>query len=459
MRYCPHACDPSQDKRHVLRTAAAIRLTRVSQTSVSSPPRTPADGIVLIYHHQAPYAATVMEHVHSFAEYSNLPVWEVNVDFGFPPALRSLEPRVIVLHYSLFGAEHYQLPEAFREWLRAADGSYRIAFFQDEHQHVRQRFEFIDDHRIDCIYSLVDPEYHAAVYGVHTRVPRIIYTLTGYVSDELVRVAAAKALPDAQRRIDIGYRSRSLPWYQGRGAQEKSRIGVEFLERTAGSDLVVDIAMDEDSRLYGDAWTDFLANSRAFIGVEAGVSIFDLTGEVKAEFDALLADHPNMSFEEVDERLLARHEGNIPYRTVSPRHFEAAAFRVVQILFEGRYSGVLEPMRHYIPLKKDFSNFDEVLALFRDPGVRRTLTDNAHVDLIESGRYSYRSFIRSFDDDLAAVGILPGDRSQAAAIGRRLRGGTLVGRAKAIGRPYYRRALPHSVRVRARAALDRLRQL
>ena len=31
-------------------------------------------------------------------------------------------------------------------------------------------------------------------------------------------------------------------------------------------------------------------------------------------------------------------------------------------LFEGRYAGAMEPMRHYIPLRKDFWNFDEVVA-------------------------------------------------------------------------------------------------
>ena len=58
---------------------------------------------------------------------------------------------------------------------------------------------------------------------------------------------------------------------------------------------------------------------------------------------------------------LPRWEDNVYYRTISPRHFEAAAFRICQVLFEGRYSGVLEPMVHYIPLKKDFSNIDEVI--------------------------------------------------------------------------------------------------
>ena len=55
------------------------------------------------------------------------------------------------------------------------------------------------------------------------------------------------------------------------------------------------------------------------------------------------------------ERLLAQYDGKgVYYLTMSPRVFEAAAVRSCQILFEGRYSGILEPMVHYIPLKKDF---------------------------------------------------------------------------------------------------------
>src|SRR4029077_6259139 len=89
-------------------------------------------------------------------------------------------------------------------------------------------------------------------------------------------------------------------------------------------------------------------------------------------------------------------------------HFEAAAFRVCQILFEGKYSGILQPMVHYIPLKKDFSNFVDVIRLFSDASVRRELTDNAYRDLIASGKYSYQKFIQEFDDQLIGAGVRVG---------------------------------------------------
>jgi hypothetical protein len=81
----------------------------------------------------------------------------------------------------------------------------------------------------------------------------------------------------------------------------------------------------------------------------------------------------------------------------------------------------MEPMVHYIPLRKDFSNFEEVVRLFRNGDVRRALTENAHRDLIASGRYSYEVLIMSFDEDMLAAGVEPAQPADAAAIKRALR--------------------------------------
>jgi hypothetical protein len=61
-------------------------------------------------------------------------------------------------------------------------------------------------------------------------------------------------------------------------------------------------------------------------------------------------------------------------------------------------------MVHYIPLKKDFSNFDDVLCMFRDETVRREVSEKAYRDLIASGRYSYRRFVEGFDEELRQAG-------------------------------------------------------
>jgi hypothetical protein len=363
-----------------------------------------ADGILLLYHHPLLLnAPTIMEHVEAFERHSRYKVWKLNTELGFPRGLARIRFPVVVLHYSLWGTTGYHLNEKFLSWLDGDRDSYKIAFFQDEHHYCRQRFAFIDMHGIDCIYTLLEEQFVPSVYGKYTKVPRVIYHIPGYVSDNLLEKAARFRLPEEERAIDIGYRGRELKYYMGRGAREKTEIACEFRKRILGTGIAADIDTREEGRLYGDSWYRFLGCCKGFLGVEAGVSIFDIEDIVRLEYERLVRENPEMTFEEMEERLLAPWEGNIYYRTISPRHFEAAAFETCQILYEGKYSGIMEPLRHYIPLKKDFTNYDEVLERFRDKSLRREITQRARRDLIDSGKYSYESFIRSFDKELPGM--------------------------------------------------------
>lgn len=365
------------------------------------------NGILLLYHHPlATNAPTIIEHVNSFRCHSQFTVWTVNTALGFPTTIERLRFRVILLHYSLFGA-HYLLSDNFLRYLEQHETSYKIAFFQDEHHYCQQRFAFLNRFHIDCVYTLLAPPYFKDVYQKYTSVPKLVTTLTGYVSDDLIKKAQRFAKPDYTRKIDVGYRGRQLKFYMGKGSQDKYEIAVRFREYAEELGLNLDIETDESHRLYGDKWYRFLGDCKACLGVEAGVSIFDIEDVVRKGYERLIGENPTITFEEMSERLLNRWEGNIPYRTISPRHFEAAAFRVYQILYEGDYQGIMKPMVHYVPLKKDFSNFDEVIRLFRDDNFRHQITDNCYRDLIASGQYSYRKFIEGFDQELLKEGLAP----------------------------------------------------
>ena len=52
---------------------------------------------------------------------------------------------------------------------------------------------------------------------------------------------------------------------------------------------------------------------------------------------------------------------------ISPRCFEAAALRTLMVMYEGEYAGILEAGRHYVELKRDHSNIDEVVSAIRSP--------------------------------------------------------------------------------------------
>jgi hypothetical protein len=258
---------------------------------------------------------------------------------------------------------------------------------------------------------------------------RPVFNLPAYVDDALIASARRFALPDEQRDIDIGYRGRVLPPYMGAGGQEKRIIGERFREVAAGWPLRLDIEVAEERRLYGNDWYRFLGRCRATLGVEAGTSLLDLEDECRDEYMRLREQGRGPTLAELETGALGRWEGNVPYRTIGPRHFEAAAFRICQVLFEGEYSGVMQPGVHYLSLAKDFSNLDDVVAALKDPGVRRDITDRAHEDLIASGRYGYAHFVERFDAELLAAGLrADGD---GAAMQRALRRGR---RRRRIGR-------------------------
>jgi len=367
---------------------------------------TTVNGTLLLYHHYIRNEApTIMEHVNAFLRISRFKTWGVNVELGMPPGIQQLQFRALVMHYSLFGDYPFRLSDEFLRYIEQSRESYKIAFFQDEYQFCPQRFEVLNRLKVDCVFTLLEPDNWNTVYRKRTSVKRFHHTLTGYVDDGLVELAKRLGKPDRERRIDVGYRARKLPFRMGKGGQEKAAIAVKFESRAAGSGLILDVKPGAHRRLNGLDWYRFVADCRGFLGVEAGVSVFDLDDSVRHTCEELLRRNPEMTFEDVEQRALAPYEGNVFYRTISPRHFEAAAFKVCQILFEGSYTGILQPMVHFIPLKKDFSNFDEVVRLFKDNSVRQTLTENAYRDLIASGRFSYREFIRGYDGELSLSGI------------------------------------------------------
>jgi hypothetical protein len=133
------------------------------------------------------------------------------------------------------------------------------------------------------------------------------------------------------------------------------------------------------------------------LGVESGASVFDFDGTLQKKVEDHVAAHPAATFEEVHRELLAPYEGLIRQNQISPRCYEAAALRTAMILYEGEYSGVLKPGRHFFPLRKDFSNFAEVLAFLRDPVRMQAMVDCAYEEVALNPEYSYRRFIERFD--------------------------------------------------------------
>ncbi|WP_260293645.1 glycosyltransferase [Sedimenticola hydrogenitrophicus] len=344
-------------------------------------------------------AATVTEYLDALHKYSGHTVHEISMLRHFPDLVDLDRFDVVITHYSLSLGPllHHYLGPKLVERLKRYKGL-KAAFLQDEYREIQTYWKHINELGIDVLFSCVPGHEIAKVYPPD-KVPklRVENVLTGYVPERLVH---QEVLPVDQRPIDVGYRTRRMPFWLGRLGQEKWFIAEEFKRRAEGTGLKLDLSTREGERLYGDAWSKFVASCRAVIGVESGASIIDFDGKLEHRVEAYTSKYPDATFEEVSEKFLGPFEGSLNLHQISPRCFEAAALRTPMVLFEGEYSGVLTPERHFIVLKKDFSNFDEVIAKLRDHSFLQAMADRTYAEIALDSRWSYRAFIKQVDDIL-----------------------------------------------------------
>ncbi len=272
----------------------------------------------------------------------------------------------------------------------------KIMMKQDEHHKTDEVVSYLQKNQFQLLCTCVPPQETEKVYPKE-KLPnlRLFYALTGYVSDSM---KAFKYGQDEDRPIDIGYRGSPQPWWFGRLSYEKYEIGEVFRRVCAKKGLRADISSRWEDRFFGQDWFDFLGRCKATPGVESGASVFDFTGRIEKDCQEYLKAHPEADFEEVYAEILAPYEGNVYYNQISPRHFEAAACRTLQILYEGEYSGIFQPYRHYLPLQRDLGNLDDVINRFMDREERKRITESAFDEIIVNDEYSYKRFVQRLDD-------------------------------------------------------------
>jgi hypothetical protein len=353
--------------------------------------------VLLLCDESPKHAPNVLEHIHALRQFSRHRVDVFNpVGIGRSRLLRLDDYDAIVIHYSIYVLEESHLSSWFREQL-AGFGGLKIQFIQDEYRRVEAMTAQIRELGINVVFSSVPSHTAPDVYGSRLPGVEILPTLTGYVPAVL---EGRTRQPLVGRALDVVYRGRSIPYWLGRLGQDKVAIGRGFLARASSTELRCDIAWTEADRIYGDNWYRFLGSSRTTLGTESGASIVDFDGSLQKRTERYLKGNPTATFDEVEDEILMPFEGNALIEAISPRVFEAAALDTAMVNFSGRYSDVIEPWVHYVPLEKDFSNFDDVVALIRDDAELERLASRAHADLVASGRYSLRTFVEGVDHEI-----------------------------------------------------------
>ena len=356
--------------------------------------------ILILYAAETVSVGTVADHLYAFAEHSRYEVHYVHAVRGVRAALDLELFDAVFLHYSVRLVFPDYLSPEFASKLRSYTGP-KILFIQDEYEDTDRAIDWIQKLDIQTVFTCVPDEFIENVYPAK-RLPgvRFISNLTGYVSEGLIRLDVP---PIGERPVWVGYRGRALHPAYGRLGWEKRFIGEEFKRRARGR-IPIDIETGEERRIYGAAWPRFIMSCRAVLATESGSNVFDFDGEIRRRIDERLKTNPDMSFAEIERLELQGEEKRFAdMGQVSPRVFEAVSLKTALVAFPGRYSGVLEADRHYIPLAKDFSNFEDVLSRLADVDALADMVENAHADIVRSSRFSYRKFIERVDSVLAEL--------------------------------------------------------
>lgn len=365
--------------------------------------------IAILYDDASNFTPTITEHLESFRKYSHNVVNYVSVTNKWTTP-KNESPKidlsiydVLIVHYGVRLSLPDHLLDGFAVQIERHRGL-KILFIQDEYDLTETARQWMERLQFDIVYTCIPKEYVESVYPKY-RFPAtdFLQTLTGFVPEQLE--IESYAVPMNNRRRLIGYRGRKLPFFYGTLAHEKYRIGIDIRKMAMERGLDVDIEVDDCHRIYGSDWYSFLGSCRATLGTESGSNIFDYDGSISREVKRLLKETPAMTFGEVHEKTLAPHEGHVIMNQVSPKIFEAIRLRTALILFEGSYSGVVQPHEHFIALRKDYSNVEDVFKKVQDISYLESLTERAYTDVIDSGKYSYERFIRGVDSDIQARGI------------------------------------------------------
>ncbi|MBX5441225.1 MAG: hypothetical protein IRZ32_06820 [Solirubrobacteraceae bacterium] len=356
---------------------------------------------------QHPLRTTIRDHLYAFERYTSGRTAYLNlaVRRRVPSWVRRVRWDLVIFHTSYLAT--YRWTPDGAPWLRRRSaplrglGRVRVALPQDDFLRSDLVADVMEELRVDHVFTPVPPSEHEKVYGrMDLDRVRFHLALTGYLDDDEVErmVRIAREVDEGPGRdIDVGYRAWHAAKWLGRHGQLKTEIARVFSEEGPKHGLEVDISTRDEDTLYGDDWSRFMARSKYTIGVEGGASILDRDGSLRAKVYAYELDHPDATFEEVEAACFPGRDGELKLFAVSPRHLEACVSRTCQVLVRGEYNGVLEADRHYIPLEPDFSNLDEVLETMRRDDRRAEIVEAAFEDVVRSGRWTYRGFVREVE--------------------------------------------------------------
>lgn len=290
-----------------------------------------------------------------------------DADLPIPEYIKDLEFHGIVLGPTFLGNRRNK--RKFDRTLKEYDfvrqsSACKIALPQDDYDCSGILDDWMEAWGIDRVYTVCPSDWDA-LYPRYSKSGDIRLAYTGYITDDMIESWKAPR-PSRLRSIDVSYRTHDSDHLRCGVRNLKYAIAARFSRAVAGENLKIDISSRREDLIPGVRWHDFMEDSRFCLAAPSGSSLLDARGEFRRSVEYFVLKNPGACFQEVASACFPEDDGKYLFTPISPRNIEAAMAGTVQIATPGSYSGLMQPMEHYIPLDEDCGNIKEVLEMMDD---------------------------------------------------------------------------------------------
>lgn len=344
--------------------------------------------LVVAYSRNSTRVTTTYEYLTAFEKYWPGDVAYLHVANEAIPELGFRNYDVLLHNYCARLCFEGYVSEDYKKAVRNFKGL-KILSVQDEYDHTDVLKAAIKDLGFDIVLTCVPRDQIHLVYPSYEfEGVEFLTVLTGYIDDS--GPISSPRVKLAGRPNVVGYRGRNIGVRYGQLGFDKYEVGRWVRAYCQERGIKHDIEMDNADRIYGSKWAEFIRSCRTMLGSESGSNVFDFKGSFERKFNGIDFESPKASAVLGE---LALIEKKFDVGQISPRVFECAQNYTPMILYEGRYSDIIQPYQHYLPLKKDHSNIEEVFQAVERIDDLEDMATRAYEHLVASGQHSYRSFV------------------------------------------------------------------
>ena len=261
--------------------------------------------------------------------------------------------------------------------------SYKIYFIGNEYKQMPEKIKFTKKLKINLLVTQSHNDGVIKLYEKKLKI-KVIHIPGGGLDDEIFYPM------NMDRDILVGYRTYPEPAYLG----HKKRVDLyNFLKNNSiKTEDKYDISIMTKDRFNFRDWAIFLNRCKSLPSTITGSDFFYLDDKIRNQVNEYVKkQHPSkiIAIGEEDEGSLKDYNKiyqnffkdlntGTKLRALTGKIIEAMGTKTANILVDGDYGPLLIPDEHYIPLRKDFSNYEECIEKLKDKNYFYKITESAY---------------------------------------------------------------------------------